>query len=174
MDIIAQNKSMKTYHARYGYNRLFGLDVVKRRSLKDDEAIALFDSVWNEILKNEVCKAEVISFDEARGLPREKDRSWVDCSQEHRRFRVCDGLHVAQLRHVAEDMLEMTTLWFIASSNPDPRTLFVTFATLDIRRDFEDRAIEHGMEGQAWGEKLLLDWLESVTHKRYDRTCSKK
>ena len=118
--------------------------------------------------------AEVISYEEARGLPREKDRSWVDRTQEHRRFRILDGLHVAQLRQLDNDTLELTNLWFIASSNPDRRTVFVTFATLDIRREFEDQAIQHGMEGQAWGEKLLLDWLESVTQRKYETLVSEE
>jgi hypothetical protein len=174
MEIVAHNKSMRMYHARFGYNRLFGLDVVKRKAMKDAEAVALFDSVWGNMLGDAVHSAEVISYEEARGLPREKDRSWVDSSQEHRRFRILDGLHVAQLRQVDTNTLEMTNLWFIASSNPDPRTVFVTFATLDIRREFEDQAIQHGLEGQAWGEKLLLDWLESVTQKKYERAYQKR
>jgi len=126
------------------------------------------------MLADAVRNAEVISYEEARGLPREKDRSWVDCNQEHRRFRILDGLHVAQLRQVDNDTFELTSLWFIASSNPDPRTVFVTFATLDIRREFEDQAIQHGMEGQALGEKLLLDWLESVTQRKYERSYQKR
>jgi hypothetical protein len=174
MEIVAHNKSMKMYHARFGYNKLFGLDVVKRKTMKDMEAIALFDSVWDSALADAVRNAEGISYEEASGLPREKDRSWVDRNQEHRRFRILDGLHVAQLRQVHNNTLELTNLWFIASSNPDPRTVFVTFATLDIRRQFEDQAIQHGMEGQACGEKLLLDWLESVTHMKYERSYEKK
>lgn len=174
MSIVAKNKSMKTYHARYGYNRLFGADVVQRRALKDDEAVTLFDSVWGDVLSHAVNKAEVISYEEACGLPREKDRSYVDRTQEHRRFRVRDGLHVAQLRQLDDGSLELTNLWFISSSNPDPRTLFVTFATLDIRREFEDHALKNGMEGKEWGETLLLTWLESVTGKRYERSSPNK
>lgn len=174
MEILVKNKSMKMYHARFGYNRLFGLDVVERRSLNDEDASALFDLVWNDVLKDAVSKAEIISYEEARGLPRERDRSWVDCNQEHRHFRVLDGLHVAQLKPVGDDTLELTNLWFISSSNPDPRTLHVTFATLDIRKEFENQSLQQGMAGQDWGEKLLVDWLELVTRKKYTRLYLKK
>jgi hypothetical protein len=30
------------------------------------------------------------------------------------------------------------------------------------------------MEGQAWGEKLLLDWLESATQRKYERAYQKR
>ena len=50
METVAHNNSMKMYHARFGYNKLFGLDVVKRKAMKDADAVSLFDSVWDNTL----------------------------------------------------------------------------------------------------------------------------
>ena len=156
MEIVAHNKSMKMYHARFGYNKLFGLDVVKRKAMKDAEAVALFDSVWDNVLGDAVRNAEVISYGEARGLPKEKDRSWVDCNQEHRRFRILDGLHVAQLRQVDANTLEMTNLWFIASSNPDPPLSslllppWTSEGSLRIKRYSMEWKAKHGERSCCW------------------------
>ena len=72
-------------------------------------------------------------------------------------------MFIAQL----PDMSTCNQLWFIPSSGADPRTIYVSFDTVEIKRAFDGIAQDLGWKPDDLGEKLLLDFMESATRKSY-------
>ena len=50
--------------ARYGANKLFGIDYDARKTMDDEELIRLFDRIWSDGLSNRVQRSEIISPEE--------------------------------------------------------------------------------------------------------------
>jgi len=106
-------------------------------------------------------------LEDARRKIKPDQQRWLDKNQEQREFWLEGGLFVAQTTANADDTHELTQLWFVRSSDIDPRRLFITFATVEIRREFDKIAVEHGWKPEELGEKLLLDFMESATKKKF-------
>ena len=66
-------------------------------------------------------------------------------------------------------------LWLIPSAIRDPWTIYVKFAEVPIKERFEEEARKlKWSDLQDLAEKLLLDFLESVTLEKYKRRYSSK
>jgi hypothetical protein len=64
---------------------------------------------------------------------------------------------------------ECDQLWLVLSAIRDPWTIYVKFAEVPTKEQYEQQAKALGWQPEALAEKLLLDFLESVTHKEYHR-----
>ena len=98
-------------------------------------------------------------------MKKTKSAGFVRDDEEQRQFWLYSGLFIAQLKSI-DDGLELTQLWFIPSSNPDPRTLYVTFESVEMKQAFCDVAIEAGWEPQELGKHLLLQFMETIRHSK--------
>jgi len=150
---------VKTFHARFGHNAVFGMDVDKRKIMTIEEATARFDSVWKNKLANAVSSADSISCEDARKDIPEKYHDDVTTDFDYVAFRLLGARFIAQLRSIDNSSQEMTRLWYIPSSNRDPRTLYVTFQTVEIREQFRDLAQRLRWDDNKLGEQLLLDFM---------------
>jgi hypothetical protein len=163
--ITSVKEQVKIFNARFGYNRVFGLDVDERKAFSEPQAIERFDKVWEDRLHDAVEHAEQISADDARGLLKKtKSAGFVRDDEQQRRFWLESGLFIAQLKDIGDKSSELTQLWFIPSSNPDPRTLYVTFESVEVKQAFCDVAHETGWEPEELGKHLLLQFMETIRH----------
>lgn len=160
MIMIYNNRPQKIHLARFGYHPLFGKDVDTREKMSDEEALHRFDRVWERELRDALLKAERCDPEDALRKLHEKEKPYFDKTQEHREFICRDGLFVAQLKSLPSEMYELTQLWFIRSSNVDPRTLFIKFGTMPERNQFRELAEQLGWEDYNLGKQILLDFLE--------------
>ena len=96
--------------------------------------------------------------------------SSVQVAGIHQRQGQSPGVHVGVLsvhRGRRRDSTTCDQLWFIPSSSADPRTVYVKFATMDMKRDFDALASKLGWKPEKLGEKLLLDFMETVQQRSY-------
>jgi hypothetical protein len=163
--MIYNNQPQKIHLARFGYHPLFGNDVDIREKMSGEEALHRFDNVWERELRNALLEADRCDPEDAlRKLP-QKEKPYFVKTQEHREFICRDGLFVAQLKHLTSEMYELTQLWFIRSSNVDPRTLFIKFGTVSERSRFRELAERLGWDDYDLGKQILLDFMEHSGEK---------
>ncbi len=162
MTIVVQNEWVKKYHAKKGYNNLFGRDVDERQKMTDEQLISLFDRVWKTSLCGAVTKAEKCSAENARQKLTSEQQAFFKETQEHREFQLEYGWFIAQLTEIENGKQELTQLWFIRSSNVDPRTLFVTFDSVELRDTFSQVASRLGYADGDLGKKILIDFMETI------------
>ena len=167
MSIVVKDDRLKIYHAKHGYNKIFGKDVPERQKMADQQLLSLFDTVWKNLLGSAVAKAEKCDFEDAKRKLKPDQQFFLKENQEHREFWLDGGLFIAQLADTNNNDQELTQLWFIKSSNVDPRTLFVTFDTLEKREEFEKLATRLGYTDSELGKKLLMDFLQTVLNKDF-------
>lgn len=165
MTISVNDNRLKIYHAKYGYNNLFGKDVDERKRMTDEQLIERFDTVWRNSLNSAVAKADRCDADDARRKLKSDQQSFVKDDQDQREFWLEGGLFIAQLSIEDKTTQELTQLWFIKSSNVDPRTLFITFDTVNMREEFARLAQQLRYKDDELGKKLLLDFMETVLRK---------
>jgi hypothetical protein len=66
-------------------------------------------------------------------------------------------------------------LWFIPSASGDPRSLYVRFESVPVKDAFDKLAWDLGwVNPEELGEKILLDFVESVTRKDYRTLYAKQ
>lgn len=155
------NTPQKIHLARRGYNPLFGKDVDVRENMTNEEALRRFESIWQRELKGAVVGAERCDPENALTKLNIREKEFFDETQEHREFICKDGLFVAQLKTLAQNSYELTQLWFIRSSNVDPRTLFVTFETVAKRQGFKEMCEGLGWKDEDLGKRILIDLMDN-------------
>ena len=165
MTIAVNDNRLKTFHAKYGYNNIFGKDIDERKQMSEEQLIERFDAVWHDQLSSAVANAEKCGADDARRKLKPEQQSFVKDDQEQREFWLEGGLFIAQLLVVDKKNQELTQLWFIKSSNVDPRTLFITFDSVAMREEFTKVAQQLKYKDDDLGKKLLLDFMEKVLRK---------
>lgn len=165
--ITSVKDQVKIFNARFGYNKVFGLDVDARKAFTEPQAIQRFDEAWERCLHDAVEHAEPISADEARALlKKSKSADFVRDNEEQRQFWLISGLFIAQLKAIDGNSTELTQLWFIPSSNPDPRTLYITFESVEAKKAFCAVATETGWDSEELGKHLLLQFMETIKHSK--------
>lgn len=167
MTLKVAGNYLKIYHARQGYNNVFGKDVDRRNEMDDSQLIERFDDVWKNSLCHAVERADRCDPEDARRKLKPKQQPYLDGDQEHREFWLENGLFIAQLKPINENDRELTQLWFISSTNIDPRVLRITFDTVDFREEFSQLAHRLGYTDEKLGEKLLLDFMGTILRKTF-------
>ncbi|MDB5339504.1 MAG: hypothetical protein JWN70_5123 [Planctomycetaceae bacterium] len=163
--IIEVSEDVKRNLARFGPNKLFGDDVDERKKLTDEQEIALFDRVWKAKLEAAIQSAERCDSDEAKQRLTFSQQQYFRASQEHRSFRMqqLNAEFVVQLLpsegNNFKDTYELTQLWRVSSSDTHPKTLFVTFDTVEQREQFKHLAGRLGIKDVDLGLHLVMDFM---------------
>jgi len=160
------SQAAKLFLARKGPPKVFGDEVDQREELTDQDAIRWFDQRWDGLFLPALSKADRIDIESVREKVPIKSRGFIRDSAEHREFRLHGCHFICQLPTPSTS----DQLWFIPSSSADPRIIFVKFETLPIRKEFDAIAAELKWEPEKLAEKLLLDFMETVTQKSYRGT----
>lgn len=158
---INVNEQTKSMLARFGPNKLFGDDIDSRKALPNPQAIALFDKIWNGKLLNYIWRADVCPSQDAHDRLTAKQQAFFDFDQEHRSFRPQElgAEFIVQLRNVSDSEMELTQLWRVLSSDTHPKTVFVTFDTVEEREQFRKPAQNLGMNDETLGLELCRDFM---------------
>lgn len=158
---ISVSDSTKHLLARYGPNKLFGNDIDERRELDQAAGITLFDRVWKERLERLIMDAEACDSQEAYPRLTESQQQYFDFDQQHRAFRVkeLNAEFIAQLLDHGNGDLELTQFWRVSSSDTHPKTLFVTFESVEAREQFRRVANNLGIHDEQLGLQLCNDFM---------------
>lgn len=156
--------------AKLGANKLFG-DPDKRKEMIDNELINLFNEVWTGTLVSNITRAAKCDPNDAYKRLTEREKKFFAFEQEHRQFRLQDFNleYVVQLEYLAHNEYSLTQLWKIASSDINPKTLYVTFETVDERKRFKNLATKLGFNDEDLGLRLVLDFMSKFPKDFLDR-----
>jgi len=163
MTIRFDNDFTKQWLARRGPAKVFGKDVDTRERLTDPEAIVWFDRIWESSLRQAVEQASPCDIEFVRSKVPHFAQNFIDSSARHREFTFANCLFICQL----PDSQTCNQLWFIPSASADPRTLYVRFEKVPIKEAFDKLAANLGWKPEKLGEKILLDFMETVTRESY-------
>jgi hypothetical protein len=164
MAIRFDNDYTKHWLARKGPPKVFGKDVDARERLSDAEAVVWFDRVWADQLQRAVEHASFCDIDFVRSKVPKNAQHFIDDAASHREFTLANCIFICQLI----DPQTCDQLWFIPSASGDPRTLYVKFDSVPVKEAFDNLAKDLGWtKPEELGEKILLDFLESVSRKTY-------
>lgn len=159
---ITVSDDVKSTLAKYGPNKLFGDDVDDRKKLPHLDAVRLFNRVWNTVLAVAIETAEKCDSDDAKQRLTFSQQQYFKSSQEHRSFRMqnLNAEFIVQLaRGEGDHTYELTQLWRVSSSDTHPKTLFVTFDTVEQRERFKTLAQNLGIKDEDLGLQLVLDFM---------------
>ncbi|MBD2256666.1 hypothetical protein [Pseudanabaena sp. FACHB-2040] len=162
MKIEFVNDWTKTYMARKGPSKVFGFDVDTRESLDSGQATEHFDKIWEDSLSSLVKHGLPCSPESVRMRLSESASGRVKDSCEHREIKVNGCLFIAQLR----TSNECDELWYVSSSSPDPRTLYITFDTVVERKAFEKIADSLGLDDKELGLELVRDFMNKFRNRK--------
>jgi len=167
MPIQVTNASTKWYLVKNTGLAIFGHDFdYWKNSMPPVEAEKRFDKAWHETIEHMVAPADPCAVELVREHVKAKAAAPVNSAAVHRHFDLDGRFFIAQLP--SEGVCDQ--LWLIPSGIRDPWTVFVKFAEVPIKERFEKEAKELGWaEPEHLAEKLLLDFLESVTKEDYKR-----
>ncbi|MDY0170179.1 MAG: hypothetical protein RBS80_26785 [Thermoguttaceae bacterium] len=163
MAIAFDNDFTKQWLARKGPAKVFGRDVDTREALSDPDAVDWFDRIWESSLRRAVEQASPCDSDFVRSKVPHYAQSFIDESARHREFTFANCLFICQL----PNSRTCDQLWFIPSASADPRTLYVRFAKVPIKEAFDELAAKLAWKPEELGEKILLDFMETVTRESY-------
>lgn len=167
--IIRVEDEQKVVLAKYGANKLFGDDPDKRqKEMSKDDLTKLFDQVWDNTLKRVVMTAEVCDAKEAYDrLSTQEQKKYFDLKQQHRQFRLKDLSieFIAQLNSISPDNWTLTQLWRVASTDTNPKTLYITFESVEQRKRFAALASNLGKTDEALGFQLIMDFAAKFPEK---------
>jgi hypothetical protein len=145
--------------AKQGPNKLFGDPDKRQKEFGNQELTDLFDQVWDRILRQAVNHADVCDSKEAPKRLTDMQRKYFDSEQEHRQFRLKDMEFIAQLSTSDGDQYTLTQLWRISSSDINPKTLYITFESVEERERFRRLATKLGWNDEALGLQLVIDYM---------------
>ena len=159
---IQVEDEQKVLLAKFGANKLFGDDPDKRqKEMNKDDLIKLFDQIWDSTLKRSVITAEVCDAKEAYDrLSTQEQKKYFDFKQQHRQFRLKDLNieFIAQLNSISHANWTLTQLWRVASTDTNPKTLYVTFESVEQRKQFAAIASNLGKTDETLGLQLIMDF----------------
>jgi hypothetical protein len=163
MRITYSNESSKAYLAKWGPPKVFGVEVDQREALSIPDAVVWFDGIWGDRLEEAVRRATPCELSFVREKVPYKSQGFINDDAKHREFTHASCQFIVQLT----DTTTCDRLWFIPSSSADPRTVYVKFSTMETKREFDLMASKLGWKPEELGEKLLLDFMETVHRRSY-------
>ena len=163
MRIAFSNESSKGFLAKRGPSKVFGIEVDQRETLSSVDAVAWFDRIWANGIEEAVKRATPCDLSFVREKVPYKSQNFINDNAKHREFTLATCLFIVQMT----DATTCDQLWFIPSSSADPRTVYVNFSTMEIKREFDAIASKLGWKPENLGEKLLLDFMEAVKQRSY-------
>jgi hypothetical protein len=166
MKITMTNKNTKLYLVKKTGLRIFGDDFdYRRKEMADSEAEQRFDAAWTETIAGLASSGELLELDVVRKHVKGDSASWINEKAPHKHFRIENKFFIAQFPspNVCDQM------WPISSAIKDPWTIYTRFAETAIVDRIEVEASKLGWKAEELAEKLLLDFLETVTHEKVPR-----
>ena len=158
MQLTVKNDT-KIRIAKSGPVRTFG-DYDQRKQMTDEQLIEVFDHAWSLGLERVLSsKSLPCDFEVARVRLKERQQEFLDIYQEQRQFRYQEMEYIAQLTPSDTGDNMLTQLWKVQSGDDYPKTLFVTFPTVEERKHFEVLANELGWGDEQLGLALLQDFM---------------
>lgn len=166
--IIKIEDEQKIRIAKWGANKLFGDPDKRKLEMSNDDLVKLFDKVWEQTLQRAVTTADTCNSQEAFARLSDREKSYFDFDQKHRQFRLKDHNieFIVQLRATSEDNPELTQLWKVSSTDINPKTLYVTFDSVQEREQFGELANQLGWSDEDLGLQLLLDFMRKLSRRR--------
>lgn len=161
MQITVQNDT-KIRIAKSGPVRTFG-DYDKRKQMTDEQLVEVFDHAWAAGLERAVSSRSLpCDFEVARARLKGRQQEFLDINQEQRQFRHQEMEFIIQLTPSEEGGKVVTQLWKVQSGDDHPKTLFVTFPTVEERQRFGAVAAELGWGDEQLGLALLQDFMQKL------------
>ena len=144
--------------AKSGPVRTFG-DYDKRKQMNGEELVALFDHAWATGLEGAMSRSLPCDFEVARARLKGRQQEFLDADEEQRQFRHQEMEFIAQLRPSGAVGKELTQLWKVQSGDDYPKTIFVTFETVEERQRFRDIATKLGWHDEQLALSILRDFM---------------
>ncbi|AKG20812.1 hypothetical protein [Calothrix sp. 336/3] len=138
--MITIDDSDKARIAKIGANKLFDVEYETRQKMSNLELIEVFERAWEKVLENRVNNAEIISSEEVARRLLDKYHGFIDPQQEHRSFHYLKAEFIAQLIKTDSNTYKLTQIWRVASSDTYPKTLFISFSSVEERNRFDELA----------------------------------
>ncbi len=160
MTIKIENAT-KARIVKYGPVRTFG-DHDKRQRMDEKDLVAVFDQAWASGLQGAVARSHPCTIEVARPKLKENFRSFLDPRQEQRQFRYQEIDFIVQLKRLSDSEQELTQLWKIQSGDDHPKTLWVTFDTVEERKEFAAAARDLGWNEEELGLELVRDFMKKI------------
>jgi hypothetical protein len=160
------NATTKRYLVTKTALEIFGSDFDDRaKKMSETEAEARFDMAWKATIEPVVSNADECDIDLVREHVKGQGANYIRDEAKHRHFKLNNKFFIAQL--VSAD--ECDQLWLVPSAIRDPWTVYVKFAEVRVKEQFEEEATKLGWRPEQLGEKLLADFMESTLHARVKR-----
>ncbi len=156
---ISVQQDTKVRTAKSGPVRTFG-DYDKRKAMDDQQLIALFDRAWSAGLEHAVTHDSLpCDYEVARARLKDRQREFLYRDQEHRQFRYQEMEFIAQLKPTGKVGKELTQLWKVQSGDDYPKTIFVTFVSVEERQRFGEIAAKLGWHDEQLALSILRDFM---------------
>ncbi|HEX4142961.1 MAG TPA: hypothetical protein VHY91_05385 [Pirellulales bacterium] len=171
MDVKMTNRNTKRFLVRETALRVFGDDFdYRRKEMGDEEAEKRFDTAWADSLQEKAIKGDLLPLDVVRKHVTGTPGGYIKVDAEHKHFRIENKYFIAQFPSDSE----CDQLWPIASAIKDPWTIYVKFAEVAIVERIETESQKIGWTPEQLAEKLMLEFLETVTHETFERLYLRK
>jgi hypothetical protein len=158
-DKIEVPEKTKAVVVQFGPQKLFG-DFDKRQAMDMAKRVALFDTAWKAGLEMAVVGADHCEPEWALERLKDAYRPYFQRDLEHREFRFDRMQFIAQLRKDGAAH-ELNQLWFVPSSDRDPKVLYVRFDTEEERKRFGELASELGWNDEDLGLRLVSQFMQN-------------
>jgi hypothetical protein len=155
---ITVKGNTKILIAKSGPVRTFG-DYDGRKKMQPEELVRLFDNAWASGLDAAIARSQPCELEVARGRLKGDQRNHLRSSEEQRQFRYQEMEFIAQLKPAGGTGHELTQLWKVQSGDDYPKTIFVTFETVQQRQRFKDIAARLGLPEEPLALSILLDFM---------------
>lgn len=159
---ITVQRDTKIRIAKSGPVRTFG-DYDKRQQMNGEQLVEVFDHAWAGSLESAILDHSLpCDFEVAQVRLRGRQQQFLDIKQEQRQFRHQDMEFLVQWTPSEEGGKELTQLWKVQSGDDHPKTLFVTFPTVEERQRFGAVAAELDWGDEQLGLALLQDFVKKL------------
>jgi hypothetical protein len=128
--------------------------------MDDEQLVALFDRAWDAGLERAVARESLLcEFEVARVRLKVEQRKFLNAKEEQRQFRYQEMEFIVQLKPTGKSGKELTQLWKVQSGDDYPKTIFVTFGTVEERQRFKDIADRLGWQDEELALSILRDFM---------------
>jgi hypothetical protein len=171
MSIQMTNAYTKFFLVKETSHPVFGDDFDYRRDkMSQPEAQKRFDTAWTSQIEKCVQEADPCDIAFVRKYVKGKGVGYINDNAQHRHFKIQGKGFIAQLP--SSDVCDQ--LWLVSSAIKDPFAIHVPFAAATIVTRFEEAAKSLQWVPEQLAEKVLVDFLESVTRERFERLYEKE
>jgi hypothetical protein len=157
---IQIDDSVKADIARNGANKLFEIDFKIRKDMNEEELVKIFNNAWSSQIKQLIVASEPCHIDEVR---RRLERvSFFNAKNtEYRAFRHEYADFIVQLTQSSKsNEYYLQNIYFVPSSDKNPRALFIEFDTIEEKEKFVALARKRNIKPSVLGLKLIKNFME--------------